>query len=630
MQASARPRFRPPTIRPARLAAFFAACLVALCCAAGAAAQAPTVDRIEPANWWTGMHRDTVQLMVYGENLDGITARFADGGPEVVATHDAASASYAFVYVHVPADLAPGSYALELARDGGSRAVNYPILAREPREGRHRGFGPEDVVYLIMPDRFANAVPANDVVAGLPDEHDRSVPGARHGGDLQGIIEQLDYLDDLGVTALWLNPVLENAAVGTYHGYAATDLYRIDPRLGTNEDYRRLVREAHARGLKVIFDHIANHIGIEHPWMDDLPTGTWIHGTVEDHLSESHYMMSVSDPYAPPAVEEALKEFWFVDGMPDLNQEDPLLADYLIQNMIWWIEYTGLDGVREDTYPYAHQAFLADWAAAILREYPDFNIVGEIWKNEPAFTALFQRGTPLPRDFETNLPTVMDFALADAWREYMAGQGSLEGVYQVLAQDFLYASPDSVMTLIGNHDMPRSAFIAEDRAKVKQALAMLLTTRGIPQILYGTEIGMVGGESHVELRADMPGGWPDDERSVFTAEGRTPAEAEMFDYLRRLLHVRQRHPALTRGELIHFAPAWNNNVYRYLRRTEDETVLVVVNGYDDDRIVALDDVAPHLPGDARFTDLMTGEPASFDPADGVPVDGWGVRLLLVR
>ncbi len=602
--------------------------------ACGAGAQAPTVDRIDPPNWWTGMRWDSVQLMVYGSHLDGVAARFvgAEGAvPEVVAVHPAASPRYAFIDVRLPDGLAPGEYTLELVRDGDTARVAYPVRARETAGPRHQGFSAADVIYLAMPDRFADGDPDNNRVDGMRDEYDRSRPGARHGGDLQGIIDHLDYLEDLGVTALWLNPVLENRGRGSYHGYAATDLYAIDARLGTNQDYRRLVAEAHRRGIKVIFDHVNNHIGIAHPWIGDLPTASWLNGSVDDHLTDAHYKLSVSDPHADSGSIQALKRFWFVDGMPDLNQHDPFLATYLIQNTLWWIEYTGLDGIREDTYPYPFQDFLADWAAAILAEYPDLNIVGEIWDGAPAYVALFQQSSPLPRDFETNLQTVMDFPLSDAWRAYMAGTGSLEGVYRVLAQDFLYGDPASVMTLVDNHDMPRALYVADGNVrKVKQALTMLLTTRGIPQILYGTEIGMVGGESHVELRADMPGGFPGDERSVFDPEGRTPEEADMFDFLQQLLHLRQEHPALTRGDLTHYPPQWNNNVYRYLRSTPEETILVVVNGYEDARRVDLSELADRLPARGRFVDLMTGRELTIDLGRGVDVEGWGVRVLQVR
>lgn len=599
--------------------------------ACGATAQTPMVDRIDPPNWWVGMQWDTVQLMLYGADLDSLTARFAEDGPEVTAIHPAASDAYAFVDVRIPDGLAPGTYTLELSRNGRTRTVAYPIQARKPGEGRNQGFGPEDVIYLAMPDRFANGDPSNDRVEGMLDEYDPSDPGARHGGDLQGIIDHLDYLEELGVTALWLNPVLENRGPGSYHGYAATDLYRIDPRLGTNEDYRRLVEEAHRHGIKVVFDHVNNHIGVAHPWVENPPTESWLHGSPENHLSDAHYKLAVSDPHADPRSLEALKSFWFVDGMPDLDQRDPLLARYLIQNTLWWMEYTGLDGIREDTYPYPYQAFLADWAEAILAEYPATNIVGEIWDGAPAYIALFQEGSPLGRDFETNLPTVMDFPLSDAWRAYIAGTGTLQDVYRVLAQDFLYGDPSNVMTLVDNHDMPRALFVADGNTrKVKQAFTMLLTTRGIPQVLYGTEIGMVGGESHVKLREDMPGGFPGDERSVFDEAGRNPAEAEMFDHLQRLIRLRQTHPALTRGDLIHYPPTWNDDTYRYLRTTDEETILVAVNGYEDERMIDLTELAHRLPADGRFVDLMTGreEPILID--DGVRVPGWGARVLLIR
>ena len=600
--------------------------LFALC--PTAAAQAPVVDKIEPPNWWVGMQWAPVQLMLYGDHLDGITARFAEPGPAIRAVHTLPNASYAFLDVDVPADLPPGTYTLEITRGDARTTVPYAFEARAPRVGRHQGFGSDDVVYLVTPDRFANGDPSNDRAEGVLDEYDPSQPGLRHGGDLQGLIERLDYLQDLGVTALWLNPVLENSGRNSYHGYAATDLYRIDPRFGTNADYARFVDEAHRRGLKVIFDHVNNHIGIRHPWIDDLPTATWLNGSVEEHLNDKHYKLALTDPHADPASAELLQTFWFVDAMPDLNQRDPFLAAYLIQNTIWWMERTGLDGIREDTYPYPDQAYLADWAAAILAEYPTSNIVGEIWEGVPAYLALFQDGSPLPGALDTNLPTVMDFALTDAWRAYLAGEGTLREIYNVIAQDFLYADPSRLLTFFDNHDMTRGIYVADgDVRRLKQVLAMLLTTRGIPQLLYGTEINMRGGASHIELRADMPGGFPGDPRDAFTRAGRTTEENEVFDYLRTLLQLRQEHPALRRGALVHYPPTYANDVYRYVRTTPEETILVVVNGHADRRAVDLSELSGWLPPGTEATDLLLDRRFPLSMADSLSVDGHGVRVL---
>lgn len=601
-----------------------------LALASSAAAQPLVVDKVEPPNWWVGMKWHRVQLMLYGEDLHGLSARFEDERIRVAAVHTVPNPAYAFVDVDLPDDLPPGDYTLEITKGAQRVTLNYPLLARETSGPRHQGFGVEDVVYLVTPDRFANGDPSNDRVEGILDEYDPSQHHLRHGGDLQGLIDHLDYLRDLGVTALWLNPVLENNIPYSYHGYQATNLYRIDPRFGANADYKRLVEEAHRRGLKIIFDHVNNHIGVRHPWIGNLPTETWLNGSVEDHLVNKHYKMAASDPHADPYSDELLRTFWFVDSMPDLNQRDPFLANYLIQNTLWWIEYTGLDGIREDTYPYPDQAYLARWAQAILDEYPAFNIVGEIWENEPAYVALFQTESRLPRDFETNLPAVMDFPLAEALRAYLDGTGSLEAVYKVFAQDFLYTDTDNLLTFFDNHDMTRGIFVADGQTeKVKLALALLFTVRGIPQLLYGTEINMRGGASHVELRADFPGGFPGHLRSAFTEAGRTAEENAVFDYTRKLLQLRKAHPALTHGKMIHYPPSYRGNLYTYLRRHDEETILVVLNGYEDERRVDLSEAAHWLSDGSRFLNLMTGEYLEPDLSQGLAVGGWTALILQV-
>lgn len=591
--------------------------------------QSVRLDKVEPPNWWSGMQWSEVQLMLYGDQLNGCTARFEDERLQVRAVHTLPNPHYAFVDVAIPDDLPDGTYTLIVENNGTEARHDFPIRQRKNDDIQHAGFGPKDVVYLLTPDRFANGDTENDNISGLGD-FDPTVAGKRHGGDLEGIIKQLDFLKDLGVTALWLNPILENNGPNSYHGYAATDLYRVDARFGSNDDYRRLVEEAHKRGLKVIFDHVNNHIGINHPWMSDLPSPDWVNGSREDHLKEKHYLLSITDPYAAPNSKELQKTFWFVDGMPDLNQRNPFLANYLIQNTIWWMEFTGLDGIREDTYPYPDQAFLADWAGAILKEYPSSNIVGEIWALQPTYIAQFQRESHLPRDFETNLPTVMDFPLGEALRAYLREEGRLRDVYDVLAQDFVYTDPDHLLTFIDNHDMTRAAYEAKgNTGRLKQALSILLTTRGIPQLLYGTEINMVGGESHVELRADYPGGFPGDERSAFTEAGRTDLENEVFSFLRQLLHLRQQHPALTEGKLVHYPMNWNNDVYKYLRLHEKGKILVLINGQNEAKEVDLSELEPILGSRIKVLNLLNSEELSLNLEEGIRMEKDGIFIFSI-
>ncbi|MFT5144178.1 MAG: glycosidase [Rhodothermales bacterium] len=613
---------------PATFLSRFSTLVLTLLLAAPAMAQAPSVDKVEPPNWWVGMQWDELQLMIYGENLGGLTASFEDPALTVTGVHTLESTSYGFVDFRVPADLEPGTYALNLRTAGGSVRVDYEIRTRAPLAGRNQGFSKDDVVYLITPDRFANGDRSNDSVDGLREEYDPTKPGMRHGGDLQGIIDHLDYLEDLGVTTLWLNPVLENNGRSSYHGYAATDLYKIDARFGSNADYRRFVDEAHARGLKVIFDHVNNHIGINHSWMSDLPAASWINGTAQ--TPGAHYKLAPTDPYADPHSAELLRGFWFVPGMPDLNQRDPFVATYRIQNTLWWLEFSGLDGIREDTYPYPDQAFMARWAKVLLEEFPDLNIVGEIWEDAPGYLAMFQAESKIKRDFETNLPSVMDFALMEAMRKYVRGEGTLKQIYTVFAQDFLYSDPDNILTFFDNHDVSRAIFEAKGHPlRVRQMLAVLLTSRGIPQLLYGTELGMMGGASHVELRADMPGGFPGDERSVFGAAGRTEEENAMFNFTRGLLHARRDNPALRQGALVHYPTDWRGDTYKYLRITDDQTILVLVNGLEMQRTIELSELAWRWPEEIRVRDLLTGREQTIRVADGYPIEDSGVRVLEV-
>ena len=595
-----------------------------------ASGQSIRVDKIEPPNWWVGMKHNRVQLMVNGSDLSDCQVESNHRGLKVVGVEPVGNPNYTFVNIEVSPSLPPGDYELRFKVPGqDSASFSFPVLSRSDSSNRHQGFSHRDVIYLITPDRFANGDPANDRAPGTLDEFDPGQHAKRHGGDLQGIIDHLDYLQDLGVTALWLNPVLENRGINSYHGYKTTDWYKIDPRFGTNEDYRTLVEAAHRKGMKIIFDHVANHIGIRHPWIKNLPEPDWLNGSVEDHLLEKHYLLSLSDPHADPNSKRELKDFWFVDRMPDLNQRNPRLAKYLIQNSIWWIEYSGLDGIREDTYPYVDQNFMAKWAKAIRLEYPDFNIVGEIWATHSAYIAQFQERTILPRDFETHLPAVMDFPLMEAVRRFLDGSGKLRDLHAVYAQDFLFTDVNNLLVFGDNHDTPRMMFVAnENVARVKLALTLLLTTRGTPQLLYGTELGMVGGESHVELRANFPGGFPGDKRAAFEAEGRTRLENEMHEFVKQLLHLRKKHPALSQGKMIHYAPTWRNDIYRVLKVFEDglrsEKILILTNGHEERKTVRLDDLAHHLES-CRLIDLKTGK--ECDWRAGIQLKPLEARLL---
>ena len=577
-------------------------------CATALAEDALRIDKVEPPFWWVGMEHQPLQLMVYGDHLNGVTVSAEDARLTVTKVHHLENSHYAFFDLVIPAELAAGNYSLKFRHGTQTKDVSYTLKARAEMRRLHQGFDASDVIYLITPDRFTNGDPANDRAEGVLDEFEPANPRMRHGGDLRGVVDRLDYLKDLGVTALWLNPILENRGVNSYHGYKATDHYRIDPRFGENETYDELVREAHARGLKVIFDHVNNHIGLRHPWVPDLPSADWLNGTVEDHESEKHYLLSISDPHRAPDSLKLLKTFWFVDTMPDLNQRNSFLANYRIQNTLWWIERTGLDGIREDTYPYVDQAFQTRWAKAVRDAYPKFSIVGEIWAISPAYLAQFQDGSKMPNAIVTHLPSVMDFPLQTAFRRFLRKEGKLKGVYEVFAQDFLYPDPQRLLVFLDNHDTPRALLEADkDLTRVQLALTILLTARGIPQLLYGTEIALVGGESHVEVRADFPGGFPDDIRNAFVSAGRTDKENEMFSFVRHLLHLRKSHPALSGGKLIHYPPTWNSDVYKYLKiHANGETILVLANGHEETRSVDLSELKEQLKGVRNWIELHSG------------------------
>jgi len=568
------------------------------------------ISKIEPPNWWAGMKVNQIQLMVYGENLNDVVVKSNEDDFKIVKVYEADNPSYLFVDVEISSSIIPGNYKLFFEGSGVKTEIDFPILKRNEDSSRHNGFNSSDIVYLIMPDRFANGDTLNDTDEGFIDSLNRNHPSRRHGGDLQGIINHLDYFNELGVTALWINPVVENNMQVSYHGYAATDLYKIDPRLGTNELYKELVNQAHEQGLKIIYDHVANHIGINHPWVKNLPIKDWLNGTVESHKLSNHQKLSASDPHASSEIRTLNTDGWFTEYMPDLNQRNPFVANYLIQNMIWWIEYSGLDGIREDTYPYADQKFLSEWNKIILNEYPRMNIVGEAWEFDPVFTSYYQRNNFYPREFNTNLPSVMDFGFSFTSFLYLKGERKLNAFYEHFAKDFIYPDPDNLFTFLDNHDWERAIFTAGGNIeKFKIPLTILLTTRGIPQLLYGTEIGIIGDKDHGRIRSDFPGGFPGDEHNAFISSERTERETQIFDYVKSLIELRKNFKSLSAGKMIHFPPA--DEIYYYFKIYENEKILVIINGNETEKEIQLNNTENYFSGTKNIVNLLTKAEIEF-------------------
>lgn len=584
--------------------------LLLLCGAMLAMPARAGVQRVEPANWWVGMRHDRVQLMVHGDGIATASARIDRDGVRVLEVGRGDSPNYLYVTVHIAADAAPGEVPITFLRQGRVIATHsWRIEARAPGSAQRRGFDTRDAIYLVTPDRFANGDPSNDSVAGLRERADRASPGGRHGGDLAGIRRHLDYIAGMGFTQLWPTPFLENDQPAySYHGYAITDLYRTDPRMGRNEDVRALSREAAARGIGLVMDIVLNHIGSKHWWMADLPDRDWInHGG--RFAPTNHRRTTVQDPYAAAQDRAGFTDGWFVDAMPDLNQRNPRLARYLIQNTLWWIEYAGLSGIREDTFGYADADFLSAWAKVVLDEYPGFSIVGEEWSANPAIVAHWQRGKRNPSGHVPHMPSMMDFPLHIALREALVepegGDGGWVRLYEMLANDFLYPDPPRLVTFAENHDTPRLyAQVDGDTGLWQLGMAYLATMRGIPQFYYGSEVLLRGPKQRDDgrLRADMPGGWAGDRADAFTGKGLDDAQRAAQAYIRALFNWRKRTPVLHTGALTHYAP--QDGVYAYVRHQPGHAVLVLLNKDDAPRTLALE----------RFDAFLRGRAARLAPS----------------
>lgn len=546
-------------------------------------AQNLSVEKVEPSNWWIGMKLNKIQLMIYGSNLKNFSASFDERKIKVLKTHQLENSNYAFIDIEIPNNLPAKVYKLKLNSSNQTVTIDFPIYKREKTKNKFQGFNQTDAIYLIMPDRFVNGDVSNDSIAGYSDSMQKIQYQGRAGGDLQGVINKLDYIKELGFTAIWLTPIVENNTFRSYHGYAATDFYKVDPRLGTNELYKKLVEEAHKRNLKIIFDHVANHCSDDHPWMKNLPMKNWFNGTKENHLEANHNKMVFTDIHADSTTIKQVEQGWFVNSMPDLNQENIYVQNYIIQNTIWWMEYAGFDGIREDTYPYNNQIFMSRWAKTILNEYPTTNIVGEVWTGEVDFLSTYQKNNPFKK-MNTYLPSVTDFALRDVLIRFVEGKDNTYQIFNVLAKDYLYTDATQLLTFVDNHDLPRLMYFAKGNIqKAKMAYDILFTVRGIPQIFYGSEIGMVGTDDHGSLRIPFPGGFPNDKRNAFTEQGRSDYENDIFNHLKTLLKIRNSNKAFTLGKLVHFPPI--NDVYVYFRIYGNEKFMIVINNNSKTQLV---------------------------------------------
>lgn len=603
------------------------------------------IDRIEPTDWFVGMKNTSLQLMVYGEGIKTADVTTDYPGVKVDSLVRLDSPNYLLVYLNLDG-AEPGTMTLNFKNNGSTKKVKYLLKAREMSGDKRMGFTNADVLYMLMPDRFADGSQKNNTVkTKYSYKIDRSQPSLRHGGDLEGIRQHLDYFKELGVTALWFTPVLENDSPdngvnSSYHGYATTDYYKVDPRFGTNEEYRRLIDEAHQKGLKVVMDMIFNHCGFEHPWIKDMPSKDWLNtpewlsagektgrdvttgyvdgsGKVNDlYLQTSYKLTPVVDPYASDIDLHETVDGWFVPSMPDLNQKNPHVIKYLIQNSEWWIETVGIDGIRMDTYPYADADAMSLWMKTLDEEYPNFNVVGETWVTEPAYTAAWQKDSKIAKK-NSYLKTVMDFSFYD--KINMAKKENTDDwwngynrIYNSLVYDYLYPNPSSVMAFIENHDTDRFLGNGKDTTALKQALALLLTVNRIPQLYYGTEVLMNGTKEVTDgnVRKDFPGGFEGDERNLFTAEGRTKAENAMFTWLSNLLHWRQGNDVIIKGSQKQFIPY--KGVYVIARQYNGKTVMTVINGTRKAADLTVKRYAEVIGQAKQARDVLTGNSVALD------------------
>lgn len=574
-------------------------------------AQDYRIEHLEPPFWWTGMRHKTVQLMVHGKQIADLAPSVKYRGVRIAKVTRVANKNYLFIDLEIGAAARPGAFDLTFGTGKQALRHSYQLLAREPGSAERAGFSSKDTIYEIMPDRFANGDPTNDSIAGMPDKLDRAGGNARHGGDIAGIIGRLDYIAGMGFTQIWPTPLVENNMPGySYHGYAATDHYRIDARYGTNDDFKRLVAEAKKRGMGIIQDVVLSHIGSSHWWMKDLPSPDWTtHGG--SFVPTRHHRVAVQDPYGSKADKENFTTGWFGPSMPDMNQTNPLVANYLIQNNIWWVEYAGLSGLRLDTYGYSDGAFLTEYTRRVMAEYPKLNLVGEEWHISPAVVSRWQKGKRNFDGYTSSLTSLMDFPMAEAMRTALAGKEPTMGlthVYETLSQDYLYPDPGQLVLFEGNHDVARMfSVVGEDLDMYKMNLAWLLTMPRIPQLYYGTEVLMtstVGERDDPSYRRDFPGGWAGDKADAFSGAGLTAQQREAQAFVRKLVTWRKSQSVIHSGKMMQFGA--QDGTYVYFRYDGNKKVMVAMN---KNAAVAVLPVA-------RFSEMLGGVKAGVDVISG--------------
>jgi glycosidase len=594
-------------------------CLLVIITSFQVAAQDYNIKRVEPLHWWVDMENPELQILMYGNKIRDLAPRIDYDGVEIKRVERPENPNYLFLYLKILREATPGTFDISLTKNGEQQTVHsYRLKEREAESASREGFNSSDVIYLITPDRFANGNPENDSVEAYADSLNRADDYGRHGGDIQGIINHLDYIKEMGFTALWLNPVLENEMPeSSYHGYATTDYYKVDPRFGSNGLYKKLSAEAEKHGIKLIMDMITNHVGSNHWWMNDPPASDWFHYQ-DDFKITNHRRTTLHDPYAAEIDKKHFTDGWFVEAMPDLNQSNPLLADYLIYNSLWWIEYAGLRGIRHDTHPYAGQKFLAEWTCRIMQEYPNFNIVGEEWSPDPITIAKWQRGSDLPANFDSCLPSLMDFpiqaSLIQSLTEEESWATGFIKVYEKLSYDYLYPNPFNLVIFGDNHDMDRFyRQVNEDYDLFKMGLTYLMTMRGIPQFYYGTEILMSNekGGDHGQIREDFPGGWPSDSVNAFSENALSEKKIKAQSFVKKLVNWRKNNRVIQSGKLMQYAPK-HDGIYLYFRYNHSKTVMVVFNKNKKGETLDTKYYHEMLKGFTRGTDVISGEIYSLD------------------
>ena len=592
-------------------------------------AEQPTGDsdrvaRVEPPFWWTQMAEPNLQLMLHGKHLAGAKVKVDYPGVTVTGTEHEQNPNYLFINLAIADSAQPGTLDIQLSGDGWQQTVRYQLKQRRKGSAQRLGFTSSDAIYLITPDRFANGNPGNDSTADTLEAADRSNPSGRHGGDIAGMQQHLDYVADMGFTQIWPNPLIANDQPEySYHGYAATDLYRIDSRFGSNEDFRTFVAAAREKGIGVIQDMVPNHIGSEHWWLKDLPGEDWLNGTglKKGEFEYTNHARTVHmDPYASHKDHQLFTDGWFVDVMPDPNQRNPRVANYLIQNAVWWVEYADLSGIRVDTYAYSDADFLTRWSGRLMQEYPNFNLVGEEWTRQPALVAYWQAGNKNRNGYVSHMPSMMDFPLLYGLRDGLEKPESwstgLVTLYEALANDVLYPDPNNLVILGGNHDMSRLySQLDENLGKFRMAIAYLATMRGIPQFYYGDEVLAKSPKRRDDgvVRSDFPGGWAGDKANGFTQTNLSPEQKQAQQFVRTLFNWRKHNKVIHEGKLKHFAPIAGLYVYfRYDADNENNTVMVAINKSDKAIEFNRAHFAEMLEGKSAAKNVVSGKQTALD------------------